>query len=77
MPPKTYEIHVRGQVPAEVVDELGGLLLAAEDPQTVLRGPVRDQSSLHGILHRLANLGVELVEVRLLPDGRSGEGGLS
>jgi hypothetical protein len=77
MAARFYEIHVRGQVPAEVLDELGGLLLAAEDPQTVLRGPVRDQSSLHGILDRLANLGVELVEVRQLPDGCSTEGNRS
>jgi hypothetical protein len=66
VPSKTYEIHVRGQVPADVLDELGGLCLSAEEPQTVLRGPVRDQSALHGILFRLANLGIDLVEVRLL-----------
>lgn len=69
MPSKTYEIHVRGPVPGEVVDELDGLRITVEEPQTVLRGPVRDQSALHGILHRLANLGIEIVEVRLLADG--------
>ena len=74
MPSKTYEIHVRGQVPGDVLDELGGLRVTVEEPQTVLRGPVRDQSALQGILHRLANLGFEIVEVRLLPNGQTIEG---
>jgi hypothetical protein len=34
----------------------------------VLHGPVQDQSSLHGLLDRIQSLGLELVEIRRLPD---------
>ena len=35
--------------------------------ETVLHGPVQDQSSLHGLLDRIQSLGLELVEIRQLP----------
>jgi hypothetical protein len=36
--------------------------------ETVLHGPVRDQAELHGIIERVQALGLELMEVRRLPD---------
>jgi hypothetical protein len=66
---KSYEIHVRGDLPDWVLLELGGLEVCLEKPQTVLRGSIRDQAALHGILQRLQSLGIELVEMRQLPDG--------
>lgn len=50
---KWYEIHVRGELPDDVLVELGGLQVSVEEPQTVLRGSIRDQAALHGILLRL------------------------
>jgi hypothetical protein len=41
---KSYEIHVLGQLPDDVLRELGGLRVSVERPQTVLRGHVRDQA---------------------------------
>ena len=38
-----------------------------EPVETVLHGPVRDQSELHGLLDRIQALGLELIEVRRLP----------
>lgn len=35
---------------------------------TSLVGPVRDQAALQGVLHRLHDLHVELIEVRQLDD---------
>jgi hypothetical protein len=35
----------------------------------VLRGDVRDQAALHGLIARLEQLGVELVELLRLPGG--------
>ena len=32
--------------------------------ETVMRGEVRDQSELHGVLDRLQALGLELIEIR-------------
>jgi hypothetical protein len=40
----------------------------SERVETVLHGPVRDQAELHGIIERVQALGLELVEVRKLPD---------
>jgi hypothetical protein len=37
--------------------------------ETVLHGPVEDQTGLHGLLDRIQSLGLELVEVRRLPPG--------
>jgi hypothetical protein len=33
---------------------------------------VRDQAELHGLLHRLQSLGLELIEVRRLPESNHG-----
>jgi hypothetical protein len=42
-----------------------------ERVETILHGPVRDQAELHGLLHRLQALGLELIEVRRLPAGHN------
>ena len=63
-----YELRVRGRVGEELAGSLG-LAAEVEPVETVLRGPVSDQEALHGLLDRLQDLGLELVEVRRLPDG--------
>lgn len=68
-----YEIIVRGTVAGEVLEELDALRVEALPPQTVLRGRVRDQAALHGMLRRFESLGIELVEVRQLPPSRDHE----
>jgi hypothetical protein len=39
-----------------------------EPVEPVLHGPVQDQAALYGLLDRIQVLGLELVEVRRLPD---------
>ena len=68
MLPKGYEIHVRGQVPSDVLDELENLTVVDEPAVTVLTGVLPDQSALFGILARLQDLGLELIELRRLGD---------
>ncbi|HSJ74780.1 MAG TPA: hypothetical protein VK899_01100, partial [Gemmatimonadales bacterium] len=65
---RSYEIHVRGELPGDVFPEPDPLQVTVEEPQTVLRGSIRGQAALHGILLRLQGLGVGLVEMRQLPD---------
>ncbi len=40
-----------------------GMSLSCRDGQTTLTGPVRDQSELQGLLQRVSDLGLTLVEV--------------
>ena len=66
---RRIEIRVRGPVALEDADQLG-LRAYAEPAATVLRGAVADRPALHGILRRLLDDGLELIEVRRLPDRR-------
>jgi hypothetical protein len=61
------EIRVRGPVRVEVADRLG-LRASVAPAGTVLRGAVADRPALHGVLERLRGAGLELIEVRRLPD---------
>jgi hypothetical protein len=63
-----YEIRVAGLVPREELADLAGVLLTEQELRTVLTGSFEDQAALHGFLHRLRSLGLELIEVRCLPD---------
>jgi hypothetical protein len=62
-----YEIHVRGELPAEVLAEFKGMTALLEPAETVISGVVEDQAALQGVLARIQALGLELVEVRRLP----------
>jgi hypothetical protein len=64
--PLMYEIRIKGRVGDHLADALG-LSAEVEPVDTVLRGPVADQEGLHGILARLQDMGLELVEIRRLP----------
>lgn len=61
-----YQIRVKGRL-----DQLhwsnwpGGLTIAhLENGETLLSGFLVDQAALHGVLHKLENQGVPLIEVR-------------
>jgi hypothetical protein len=63
-----YEIRVAGLIPQDVLEEIEDVRVTIEPVVTTLRGPVVDQAALHGVINRLQNLGLELVEVRrMLP----------
>lgn len=59
-----YEIRVQGRLDDRWAAWFDGLeLTRAEDGSTVLRGLVADQAALHGLLHKLRDLGVPLLSV--------------
>jgi hypothetical protein len=62
--PSRYEFRVAGRVGEKVAARFEGFDMEVEPAETVLRGPVQDQSALHGILEQIESLGLELVEVR-------------
>ncbi|MGA9748615.1 MAG: hypothetical protein WBQ50_14240 [Nocardioides sp.] len=59
-----YEIRVQGRLDQRWAAWFDGLDLSrTDDGTTVLRGPVTDQAALHGLLHKLRDLGVPLLSV--------------
>jgi hypothetical protein len=66
-----YEIRIRGVVSPAVLETFD-MESDVEPVETILHGPVRDQAELHGLLRRLQSLGLELIEVRRLPESSQG-----
>ncbi len=65
---RLYEIRVDGRLGPHWAAWFDGLDLAAEDDgTTVIRGPLADQAALHGVLHKLRDLGIPLVSLTRLP----------
>jgi hypothetical protein len=64
----SYEIRIKGRLSDSLLAAFEGLTATVEPVETVLHGPVGDQSSLHGLLDRIQSLGLELVEIRRLPN---------
>jgi hypothetical protein len=65
-----YELRIRGRLSNTLINAFNELSLVAsvEPVETVLAGPVEDQAALHGLIRRIEALGLELVELRRLPD---------
>jgi hypothetical protein len=63
-PVTTYEIRVRGRVTDSLLPLFDGWSARVEPVDTVLQADVPDQAALHGVLDRIASLGLELIEVR-------------
>jgi hypothetical protein len=66
VPSSYYEIRVAGVLPPEVLLDFEKLTASVEPVETVVHGPLRDQSALRGLLDRLETFGVEVLEVRRL-----------
>jgi hypothetical protein len=69
MPPVEYEIRIKGRLSDTVTDAFEDFTAAVKPAETVMRGQVRDQSELQGLLRQVQSLGLELIEVRRLPNG--------
>ena len=60
----SYELRIGGHLDAHWSTWFDGFTLAHEDDGTsTLRGVVRDQSELHGLLNRVRDLGTTLISV--------------
>jgi hypothetical protein len=63
-----YEFVVAGELTESLEASLGGLTVVRCAWTTTLRGKVRDQADLHGVLDRISALGLTLLEVRAVDD---------
>jgi hypothetical protein len=61
------QIRIRGRLGRTVRAAFPALDAQAEGQDTVLTGTLADQAALYGVLAQLEALGLELVEVRQLP----------
>ena len=71
---KTYKITVQGLVDSHWSDYFNGTEITldqaeGENPLTILKCQVRDQSELYGILSRLSSLNLILLEVTIIRGG--------
>lgn len=66
--PTSYEIRIKGRLGEPIVAAFGGFTASVRAPETVLSGAIADQHALYQLLDRLCSLGLELLEVRRLPD---------
>lgn len=69
MADKVYEVRIAGLIPVrDLPEELGQVVDAQHEFRTVLSARLPDQAALYGLLHRLRAYGLEVVEVRRLPE---------
>lgn len=62
--PMVYQIRLKGHLGRQWTEWFGGLTITlADNGETLLTGPVADQAALHGLLKKVRDLGLPLVEV--------------
>jgi hypothetical protein len=62
--PKVFQFRIQGHLSQQWQDWFEGLIaMLEEDGNTLLSGPVVDQSALHGILKKIRDLGMPLLSV--------------
>ena len=68
-----YEIRVKGNLDLRWSDWFDGFTITpVGDEDTLLIGCVADQAALHGVLHKIRDLGLPLLTVQRLEDGGGG-----
>jgi hypothetical protein len=68
--PMVYQIRVQGHLSRKWTEWFEGLTITLEENgDTLLTGPVIDQSALHGLLKKVRDLGMPLLSIQSIePD---------
>jgi hypothetical protein len=65
MAKEIYSIRVKGYLDPERSSWFDGLaIIHTTDGETILSGPIADQAALHGVLVKIRDLGLSLLEVK-------------
>ncbi len=68
--PTIYQIRIKGHLDDRWSDWFDGLTITREtDGNTLLTGPVVDQSALYGLLKKVHDLGLSLISVKKIERG--------
>jgi hypothetical protein len=67
---RQMRIVVRGRLSRRIVGGFDGFAAHHQGGRTELVGEVADQAQLHGLLNRIRDLGLELIELTPRPAGR-------
>ena len=60
-----YQFRIKGHLGQQWINWFDGLTITLEeDGNTLLSGPVLDQSAMHGILKKIRDLGMPLLSVK-------------
>jgi len=68
VPSTGYEIRIKGRLSDSLCGAFEDFNAAVRPAETVMRGELRDQSELHGVLDEIQSLGLELIELRQMED---------
>jgi hypothetical protein len=72
-----YQIVVKGHLDREWSEWFDGLTITlVNNGETILTGPVVDQTALHGVLIKIRDLGLLLLSLRRIETGRERESDL-
>ena len=61
-----YEIRIKGRLSDSLSQSFEDFTSSVRPAETVMRGELRDQAELYGLLDRIQSLGLELIEIRKL-----------
>jgi hypothetical protein len=64
MNPTRYEITIQGEAGTRTCAAFEDFEISVRHGVTVLRGELADQAALHGVIDRIAALGLDLTELR-------------
>jgi hypothetical protein len=65
---RNYRLTVEGELSDNLALAFNGMTLTRSEGNTSLTGRVRDQAELHGLLQRVSNLGLTLLEATAIDD---------
>jgi len=71
---EVYQIVVKGHLDSEWSEWFDGLTITLVDNgETILSGPVVDQTALHGVLIKIRDLGLPLLSLTRIETGKESE----
>ncbi len=65
---RNYRLTVQGELSDNLAGSFPGLTLTRAEGNTALTGNVRDQAELQGLLRRVSDLGLTLLEAKVIDD---------